>query len=183
MARIAGVDLPRTKRVEIGLTYIYGIGRHRSNDILRAAGVNPDIRIKDLSEDDVRKIEDRELELMEASEGLKPQIAEAEKENQAVKAQVAQQIADLDAKSAAISENVKKIEAERATIAGGVEEDLLDLYDRLFKTKGEAVVALEHDVCTGCHMKVTASTSARARAGKEVVNCEQCSRILYWTDL
>ena len=56
MARIAGVDLPRTKRVEIGLTYIYGIGRKRSNDILTAAEVGPDIRVKDLTEDDVRKI-------------------------------------------------------------------------------------------------------------------------------
>src|SRR5207247_1637021 len=56
MARIAGVDLPRTKRVEIGLTYIYGIGRKRSNDILGTAGVSPDVRIKDLSEEDVRKI-------------------------------------------------------------------------------------------------------------------------------
>jgi small subunit ribosomal protein S13 len=56
MARISGVDLPRTKRVEIGLTYIYGIGRHRSNLILTSAGVSPDVRVKDLSEDDVRKI-------------------------------------------------------------------------------------------------------------------------------
>jgi small subunit ribosomal protein S13 len=56
MARIAGIDLPRTKRVEIGLTYIYGIGRTRSNGILMDAGVNPDVRVKDLSEDDVRKI-------------------------------------------------------------------------------------------------------------------------------
>jgi small subunit ribosomal protein S13 len=56
MARIAGVDLPRTKRIEIGLTYIYGLGRKRSNDVLLEAGVSPDIRVKDLSEDDVRKI-------------------------------------------------------------------------------------------------------------------------------
>ena len=56
MARISGVDLPRTKRVEVGLTYIYGIGRHRSNLILAAAGVGPDVRVKDLSEEDVRKI-------------------------------------------------------------------------------------------------------------------------------
>jgi small subunit ribosomal protein S13 len=56
MARIAGVDLPRTKRVEIGLTYIYGIGRTRSNKILDASGVSGDIRVKDLSEEDVRKI-------------------------------------------------------------------------------------------------------------------------------
>src|SRR5262245_23923781 len=56
MARIAGVDLPRTKRVEIGLTYIFGIGRVRSNGILKDAGVSPDVRVKDLSEEDVRKI-------------------------------------------------------------------------------------------------------------------------------
>src|SRR5262245_62508142 len=56
MARMSGVDLPRTKRIEIGLTYIFGIGRFRSNVILGAAGVSPDIRVKDLSEDDVRKI-------------------------------------------------------------------------------------------------------------------------------
>lgn len=56
MARIAGVDLPRMKRIEVGLTYIYGIGRKRSNGVLDAAGVSPDIRVKDLSEDDVRKI-------------------------------------------------------------------------------------------------------------------------------
>ncbi len=56
MARIAGVDLPREKRVEIGLTYIYGIGRVSSNKILEKAGVSPDIRVRDLTDDDVRKI-------------------------------------------------------------------------------------------------------------------------------
>src|SRR3990170_265189 len=56
MARIAGIDLPRTKRVEIGLTYIFGIGRVRSNTILTEAGISPDVRVKDLSEDDVRTI-------------------------------------------------------------------------------------------------------------------------------
>lgn len=53
MARISGVDLPREKRVEIGLTYIYGIGRMASSKILAATGINPDIRVKDLSEDQV----------------------------------------------------------------------------------------------------------------------------------
>ena len=56
MARIAGVDLPREKRVEIGLTYIYGIGRVSSNRILEAAGVNPDTRVRDLTDDEVKKI-------------------------------------------------------------------------------------------------------------------------------
>ena len=56
MARIAGVDIPRDKRIEIGLTYIYGIGLKTSRDVLAKAGVNPDIRVKDLSEDDAGKI-------------------------------------------------------------------------------------------------------------------------------
>ena len=56
MARIAGVDLPLNKRVEIGLTYIFGIGRTRSNTILSQAGVDKNVRVKDLTEDDVRKI-------------------------------------------------------------------------------------------------------------------------------
>lgn len=56
MARIAGVDLPREKRVEIGLTYIFGIGRTRSNEILAKTGINPDVRVKDLTEDDVAKL-------------------------------------------------------------------------------------------------------------------------------
>lgn len=56
MARISGVDLPREKRVEIGLTYIYGIGRTSSNRILAEAGVNPDTRVKDLTDDEVKKI-------------------------------------------------------------------------------------------------------------------------------
>ena len=56
MARIAGVDLPREKRVEIGLTYIYGIGRVSSNRILEAAGVDPSTRVRDLTDDEVKKI-------------------------------------------------------------------------------------------------------------------------------
>src|SRR3712207_5592507 len=56
MARIAGVDLPREKRAEIGLTYIYGIGRDTSHEILAKAGINPDTRIKDLSEDEVNEL-------------------------------------------------------------------------------------------------------------------------------
>ncbi len=56
MARISGVDIPNAKRVEIGLTYIYGIGRARSNEILKKTGINPDVRVKDLTEDDVAKL-------------------------------------------------------------------------------------------------------------------------------
>ena len=58
MARIAGVDIPNNKRVEIALTYIYGIGRKSANDILAKTGINPDIRAKDLTEDEVAKLRD-----------------------------------------------------------------------------------------------------------------------------
>ncbi len=56
MARIAGVDIPNEKRVEIGLTYIFGIGRTSSNKILEATGINPDTRVKDLTDDDISKL-------------------------------------------------------------------------------------------------------------------------------
>ena len=56
MARISGVDLPREKRVEIGLTYVYGIGRTSANRILKEAGVNPDTRVKDLTDDEVKRL-------------------------------------------------------------------------------------------------------------------------------
>jgi small subunit ribosomal protein S13 len=66
MARIAGIDLPRNKRVEIGLTYIYGIGRSLSNEILRKAGVNPDTQVKELTESEItalRETIDREYQV------------------------------------------------------------------------------------------------------------------------
>ena len=58
MARIAGIDLPREKRIEIGLTYVYGIGRKSANDIFAATGIDPDIRVKDLTEDQISLLRD-----------------------------------------------------------------------------------------------------------------------------
>ncbi len=76
MARIAGVDLPREKRIEIGLTYIYGIGRPTSNKILKAAGVNPDTRVRDITDDEVKKISEAIEELGVMVEGdLRREVA------------------------------------------------------------------------------------------------------------
>ncbi|MCH5271088.1 MAG: 30S ribosomal protein S13 [Lachnospiraceae bacterium] len=76
MARIAGVDLPREKRVEIGLTYIYGIGRVTSNKILAEAGVNPDTRVRELTDDEVKKISEAMEKLEVTVEGdLRREIA------------------------------------------------------------------------------------------------------------
>ncbi len=75
MARIAGVDLPRDKRIEIGLTYIYGIGRTSADKILAQAGVNPDIRVRDLTDDDVKKISAVIDETMTVEGDLRREIA------------------------------------------------------------------------------------------------------------
>lgn len=75
MARIAGVDLPREKRVEIGLTYVYGIGRASANRILAEAGVNPDTRVRDLTDDEVARIRDIIAETQTVEGDLRREIA------------------------------------------------------------------------------------------------------------
>jgi predicted nucleic acid-binding Zn-ribbon protein len=135
------------------------------------------------AEKDIQLIEDRELDIMDASDKQKPIIAEAEKNFSAAKGISERQAADLDAKVKALGEQIAAVEAERAKLAAEVDEELLDTYDRLLRTKnGEAVVGLRHDVCSGCHMKVTPTTSSIARAAKTMVQCENCARIVYWED-
>ena len=76
MARIAGIDLPKEKRIEIALTYVYGIGRKTANDILEKSGVNPDTRVKELTDDDEAKIRDAIEELGIVLEGdLRREVA------------------------------------------------------------------------------------------------------------
>ena len=75
MARIAGVDLPRDKRVEIGLTYIYGIGRSTSNKLLEKTGVNPDTRVRDLTDEEVNKIREAIEETCMVEGDLRREIA------------------------------------------------------------------------------------------------------------
>ncbi len=75
MARIAGVDLPREKRVEIGLTYIFGIGRSTANAILAKTGVNPDTRVRDLTEDEVQALRDEIDKTLKVEGDLRREIA------------------------------------------------------------------------------------------------------------
>jgi predicted nucleic acid-binding Zn-ribbon protein len=130
-------------------------------------------------ENEVRALEDRELDLMESAETAKAGILTTDQETKAIKAQVERQIADIAAKTGALAAQLQEIEADRARLAAEIDEDLLDTFNRLFANKTEAVVALEHDVCMGCHMKVTTQTVVRARGAREIVHCEQCGRILY----
>ena len=131
-------------------------------------------------ENEIRKIEDEELELMIEADKLKADLGVEEKKAATVKESVARQTADLEAKSKTLESRLEELTKERAEIAGKIDEDLLGRFERLFKSKGDAVVVpLEHEVCTGCHMKVTTQTAHRAKAGKEIVSCDNCGRILY----
>ena len=75
MARISGVDLPNDKRVEIGLTYIYGIGKTTSDKIIEATGVNPDTRCRDLTEEDVKKLSDYITHNLDVEGDLRRKVA------------------------------------------------------------------------------------------------------------
>lgn len=128
---------------------------------------------------EVERIEDQELELMEAIEKQEGVVKEAEAAAAVAREKVAAQIADLDAKVKTLQQNLASVETDRAGLAKGVNEDLLKIYERLFANKGEAVVPLDHDVCMGCHMKLTTQTALRVRGEQTVTHCEQCGRILY----
>jgi predicted nucleic acid-binding Zn-ribbon protein len=131
-------------------------------------------------EKEIAAIEDQELELMDQADKLKLQVAEEDKKAAAAKDSISRQLKDLDEKSKTLDSRLAELKKEREQLAHSIDEDLLDRFDRLFASKGDAaVVALEHDVCTGCHMRVTTATANLVRAGKEIVSCEQCGRILY----
>ena len=131
-------------------------------------------------ENEIGKIEDEELELMVAADKVKADLAAEEKKAAATKESIARQTTDLEEKSKALQSRLEELTNERGELAGKIDEDLLAGFERLFKSKGDAVVvALEHEVCTGCHMKVTTQTAHRVKANKEIVSCENCGRILY----
>jgi uncharacterized protein len=131
-------------------------------------------------ENEVRKLEDQELELMIEADKLKAEIEAADKTARATKESISRQLIDLETKSKALGARQQELETERESLASKIDADLLDQFERMFNSKGDAaIVAVEHGVCTGCHMKVTTATAARVKAGKEIVSCEQCGRILY----
>jgi predicted nucleic acid-binding Zn-ribbon protein len=131
-------------------------------------------------ETEIRKLEDEELELMIEADKLKGEIEAADKSARATKESISRQLTDLETKLKALGSQQQELETEREALAAQIDADLLDQFERLFNSKGDAaVVAVEHGVCTGCHMKVTTATASQVKAGKEIVSCENCGRILY----
>src|SRR5689334_13588097 len=131
-------------------------------------------------EDEMRKLEDQELELMDQTDKLKVEVAAEEKKATSAKDSINRQMNDLGEKSKALDARLQELSKERKELAEKMDEDLLDRFEQLSASKGDsAIVAIEHGICTGCHMKLTIATVKDAEAGKEIVNCEQCGRILY----
>jgi predicted nucleic acid-binding Zn-ribbon protein len=125
-------------------------------------------------------IEDKELTLMEEADNLAPQIAHADKTHTDEKIRLESQISLLQEKAGNVKVRIEEVQKSRSTALEGIDEELLDRYERLFETKNaRAVVAVEHDVCTGCHMKITAQTSLALRSDKSVISCPQCGRLLH----
>jgi predicted nucleic acid-binding Zn-ribbon protein len=147
----------------------------RKNDEFQAIGHEIERYTKEIS-----TIEDQELELMDQADKLKTELGGEEKKASATKDSISRQLADLEEKSKTLQSQLDELKKQRAELATRIDEDLLDRFDRLFESKGDAaVVAVEHGICTGCHMKVTTATAMHVKAGKEIVSCEQCGRILY----
>jgi uncharacterized protein len=131
-------------------------------------------------EDEIRKLEDQELELMEQGDKLKVEVAAEEKKATTSKDSITRQMNDLGEKSKVLETRLQELSKERTELAEKIDEDLLNRFERMFASKGDsAIVAVEHGVCTGCHMKLTVATIKAAEAGKEIVSCEQCGRILF----
>lgn len=132
------------------------------------------------AEEGIRDLEDRELELMEAAETLLREVKAEEAEFVRTEALLVKQSADLRARGEGLGERLAALEGDRGGMAGKVSAGTLSLYDRLFLKKGDAaVVALEHEVCSGCHMKAPAQIVAHVRAGQTLSQCPNCGRILY----
>ncbi len=132
-------------------------------------------------EAEISELEDKEIELMEQAEEQRNALNAAREKFEENEKSVAEEVEDLHSLAENLKKDLEKEKGDRAMQAAEVDEDLLDIYDRLFKAKaGVAVVGLVDEVCQGCHMKVTKSTVVDTKAEKQVAHCENCGRILYW---
>lgn len=147
----------------------------RKNDEYQALG-NEIIRY----EKDVDGLETKELELMERADALRATLATAEQALAKTKGLVDEDLAKLADRRQRVSAEAAEVKAERDRLAADAPESLMPLYERLLKTKnGLAVVPVSAGKCSGCHIKLVASTLVKVNSGTEGVQCESCGRLLY----
>ena len=131
-------------------------------------------------QDEISKLEDSQLELMEKGEELNTSLEEANDTHAKEQKVVDAELAIIKERKIQFSKKIEELKSDREKIASSIDNDLLDQYNRIFKSKqGVAVSELVNDICSGCHMKVTPTTAGMVRAEKVVSTCDQCGRILY----
>jgi hypothetical protein len=130
----------------------------------------------------ISKLEDQQLELMEQAETLQKQAVIAAREaDEAVKLTDGQ-LKELAAREEALKAEFTELESNRDQLTTGLEESILQRYEKLLRSKGDSVVVgIQHGVCGGCHMKFPIQLVVSCQAGKELVTCPNCGRILYYT--
>lgn len=132
------------------------------------------------AEQDIRGIEDREITFMEQVENLQREVKATEARQKESQAQIAAQKKDLDTREVAMKAEIAKLEAERAALTEGIDEDTRTRYERIFSHRhGQAVVAITHGMCAGCHLKLTTQTIHDAMREDALVTCTNCGRILF----
>jgi predicted nucleic acid-binding Zn-ribbon protein len=151
----------------------------RKNDEFAALG-NEVVRYGN----EVTKLEDDEIVLMEKAEVLKADLAEAQKALVETQARVDEELAKVAERQKNVSAQLAEFNGTRAGIAAKVDPDLLEKFDRIFNHKGDAaVVELSGTVCRGCNMKVTPACVSAAKADKTLVTCSNCGRLVYYSEL
>src|SRR5882724_2840545 len=132
--------------------------------------------------EDIRKIEDRELELMEQAELAQKDVARKTQAGAEVKNLVEDQVGQLSAREQGLQKELAELETNREELAQAAGDVARGRYERLLRNKGEnVVVGVQHGVCGGCHMRVPPQLLVTCQAQQEIVTCSNCGRILYYT--
>jgi uncharacterized protein len=134
------------------------------------------------AEKEIFKIEDKELDLMDRSEKIAAEIKAEQQVLNDVNAQAQRQKDTISKREAAVKEEMEKITAERAALCAGVDESFLSRYERIMTHRKDlAVVPVQHGNCGGCHLQLPPQVVHQAKRSPEMVTCDQCGRILYWS--
>ena len=135
------------------------------------------------AEKDISALEDSELELMESYDKGLAAVDLAQKELLAFKEKAKLKKAELEKRTSGLSAELLKAEEQQKASEQAIPEDVLPRYRRILKSKRDvAIVPIRHGACGGCHMKVTPQTSLSAKAGDQLVSCDNCGRLVYWLD-
>lgn len=137
----------------------------------------------EMCKDDIRKIEDRELELMEEAERAQAEVVRATAAFNEANKVLAENLEKLGGREENLKKEITALEGNRQELAAAVGESALGRYERLLRNKGDnVVVGIQHGVCGGCHMRVPAQVLVSCQAQQELVSCTNCGRILYYSN-